>query len=81
MKTELLTFGKTRALRQDAAALPFLVRHLADKRNRLSGSLRIPVIPANRALLRELRAAELAAWERVIGSHQVSDQRFVEVTP
>jgi hypothetical protein len=30
---------------------------------RLAPSLRVPVTPANRELLRWLRAAELAAWE------------------
>ena len=28
-----------------------------------TGSVRVPVLPANRAYLRELRNAELAAWE------------------
>lgn len=43
--------------------MPFLVQHLAVcKPNRLAASIRIPVTPANRALLRELRSAELAQW-------------------
>jgi hypothetical protein len=28
-----------------------------------TGSVRVPVLPANRAYLRELRLAELAAWD------------------
>jgi hypothetical protein len=31
---------------------------------RFTGSLRIPVIPLNKTILRDLRAAELAAWEK-----------------
>jgi hypothetical protein len=69
MKTELLSFGTAPLRRGRAPGVPFLVRHLAGRKtNRLPASLRIPVRPANWALLRNLRAAEMAAWEPRSGS-------------
>ena len=54
------------ALRKNQRSVPFLVHHLAgNKRNRIP-VIRIPVTPANRALLRDLRAAEMTAWTRML---------------
>jgi hypothetical protein len=44
---------------------PFLVLALAPGTpHRLTPSIRIPVTPGNRDLLRRLRAAELEAWQK-----------------
>ncbi len=70
MTTELPFFGTTPGLRQTTRPVPFIVRHLAGcKPNRLAASIRIPVTPANRVLLRDLRAAELVAWQRALPSN------------
>ena len=67
MRTEL-TFARATSMPQPAnRPLPFLLRRLAGcKPNRLAASIRIPVTLANRALLRNLRAAEMAAWEKAL---------------
>ena len=67
MRIESLTFDALPGPNPSPQPLPFLVRHFARRKlNRLAASVRIPVTPANRALLRELRAAEMAAWEQAI---------------
>jgi hypothetical protein len=71
MRTEFTLFEQPPVNRPTRPLLPFIVRHLAVcKPNRLAGSIRIPVTPANRVLLRELRAAELAAWEKSFGGDE-----------
>jgi hypothetical protein len=58
-------FDEKPAVKGRAPQIPFLVEFWARNRmQRFVGSLRIPVVPANRNLLRELRASELAAWQQ-----------------
>jgi hypothetical protein len=63
MKTEVLS-GEFRGRGESRSQVPFLMWHFAGRKpSRVAPSLRIPVLPANRAYLRALRAAELAAWQ------------------
>lgn len=74
MTTELSKFGFTPIPRHGLQRIPFLVRRLAGRKpNRLSTSIRMPVTPANRAILRDLRAAELAAWQRAFQSRPAGE--------
>ena len=66
MKTEL-PFETKRTGETGRQRLPFMVQLFAVGRpNGLATSMRIPVTPANRTLLRKLRAAELVAWKRAV---------------
>lgn len=56
------------------------LRNTFNSGSRLAPSLRVPVTPKNRALLRWLRAAELSAWETG-RTCLVPDSRIDSATP
>jgi hypothetical protein len=68
MRIELSSIDGVLSPRGRVATIPFVIRYLAERKsNRVASSLRIPVTPANRARLRNLRAAEAAAWLTLSG--------------
>ena len=63
--------NRSLARRRIAAPSPFVMAVHQSHRPLPSSSLRVPVTPANRSFLRELRAAEMRAWHNpsVGGTH------------
>ncbi|MFO1501871.1 MAG: hypothetical protein U1G07_26430 [Verrucomicrobiota bacterium] len=67
MRIEPIPSEGTPPPRKAQNRIPFVVHHLAARKKNRLASIRIPVTPANRELLRELRAAELRAWANSFG--------------
>jgi hypothetical protein len=68
MTTEL-PYSNINPAQHTPRIIPFLLREFAEGTPHfVAGSIRVPVTPENRSLLRGMRAAELEAWEQSSGS-------------
>jgi hypothetical protein len=68
-----LILGMNENMKTEIADVEASVPRSPPSKIRLAPSLRVPVTPGNRELLRSLRAAELAAWEAsFVSAHENS---------